>query len=94
MPQCTLWTQVSSCECAWQPRVTLTHSPLPVRTLLMTEKRMRPSTLQVLRNTKNLYRGFGVVAALTFPAHALYFIGYEETKRQLGDSDTVRVRPA
>ncbi len=61
----------------------------PVRTLLMTEKQLRPSTVDVLRNTKNLYRGFGVVAALTFPAHALYFIAYEESKRHLNDSESV-----
>ncbi len=47
--------------------------------------------MEVLRNTKNLYRGFGVVAALSFPAHALYFIAYEESKRQLGDGDSVRI---
>jgi len=29
------------------------------------------------------YKGFGIVAAFTVPAHGLYFLGYEVTKRNL-----------
>lgn len=60
--------------------------PFPtVRTLLMTQKdSAHRSTWSVFRHTTGLYRGFGVVAALSFPAHALYFMGYEESKRIIG----------
>jgi hypothetical protein len=60
-----------------------------VRTLLMTQKgNSNGSTWSVFRDTRGLYRGFGVVAALSFPAHALYFMGYEESKRRIGGDST------
>ena len=36
---------------------------------------------------KSLYRGSGIVIAMTTPGHALYFGGYELTKRILSPSD-------
>lgn len=51
----------------------------------MTQKSGHSTTWSMLRSSaRGLYRGFGVVAALSFPAHALYFIGYEEGKRRIG----------
>merc|ERR1711991_1053788 len=34
---------------------------------------------------RSLYSGFGVVSLATIPAHALYFGGYENTKRYLSN---------
>jgi hypothetical protein len=81
------------------------HPVDTVRTLLMAQRDGKRSTLQMFRETRGLYRGFGVVreavpllhsslssfqvASLSLPAHAAYFMAYTEAKRLFGGDSTV-----
>lgn len=39
--------------------------------------------ISVKEGMKGFYKGFGSVAFFTIPAHALYFLGYETSKKYL-----------
>lgn len=57
-----------------------------MQVLVGTQRRSLLATLRSSISSEGmgvLYRGFGVVAVGTIPAHALYFGGYEMTKRHL-----------